>query len=447
MITNTDKILSTLPKGLKIYEILERAVVNKEKYNLEILRVPKPRFQVKIFSILFITISNGLFTNKIFGTNALNLKYRGIKLGLYCVNQALRNSETFKGLIYYYFYFVKSIYLALHKIKVFEENISDIKVIVTDDPCYTNGVYLELALKHNIPVYNFMYPFKLTRFDSRQISDATDLTIVPKFSTDEYHKGGKEIYKSIYSDTSELLYMKGINFDNTLKNIDFREVYAVVYAHSFTDAQHVNGGNGSFLNLLEWLKYTLKILKGKNVIVKAHPNFFSNKLNSDIVYWDKKIWRHLLTKISKYKNLQIIDWPLQNSFLLDKIPKNTIMISHHGNALLEAGGKGFKCISCTSSTWKNYDLFNTWESKFDYFKLLNNPNELKYTIPVHIYNFLGCRNLHKNSFFSPDHPIKIISKYFNLKEDDIVKNPLHLDCKINEELVSLISKKIYQYPS
>ena len=124
--------------------------------------------------------------------------------------------------------------------------------------------------------------------------------------------------------------MKGINFDNTLKNINLKGLYAVVYAHSFTDAQHVSGGNSSFLNLLEWLKYTLKILNGKNVILKAHPNFSSNKHNSDIVYWDKKIWKYLLSKISKYKNLQIIDWPLQNSFLLDKISKNTIIISHHG---------------------------------------------------------------------------------------------------------------------
>ena len=116
------------------------------------------------------------------------------------------------------------------------------------------------------------------------------------------------------------------------------------------------------------------------------------------------------------------------------------------NALLEAGGKGFKCISCVSSSWKNYDLFNTWKSKLDYFNLLNNPNELKYSIAVQIYNFIGCRNLHKNSFFSDEHPIKIISKYSNINEDDIVKNPLNLDCEINEELVNLISRTIHEYP-
>ena len=104
-------ILSTLPKKIKIYKILDKVVANKENNNLEILRVPNPRYKVKIFSCLFFTILNGLYTSKIFETNALNLRYKGIKIGLYCVNQALRNGNAFKSRIFYYYYFIKSIYM------------------------------------------------------------------------------------------------------------------------------------------------------------------------------------------------------------------------------------------------------------------------------------------------------------------------------------------------
>ena len=54
--------------------------------------------------------------------------------------------------------------------------------------------------------------------------------------------------------------------------------------------------------------------------------------------------------------LLILKDPIRNRELLNKIPKQTILISHHGSVVLESLFMGFKCIASAATFWN--DQFN-----------------------------------------------------------------------------------------
>ena len=156
----------------------------------------------------------------------------------------------------------------------------------------------------------------------------------------------------------------------------------IIYAHSFTDAQLIFGKDG-FKNSKEWLLFTLrellKVDKNK-ILLKAHPNFYNKNMGKQAI-WDKKVFDQLKNEIPKNNNVTILDKPIKNHEILKKLNKNTILISHHSNALLEAIYFGFKCISSEKTFWKcsKLKLTNFWSNKFEYTKLLKkNWFKLKY---------------------------------------------------------------------
>ena len=114
-----------------------------------------------------------------------------------------------------------------------------------------------------------------------------------------------------------------------------------------------------------------KLSKHDNMIlIKAHPNFFNLTLES-ISKWDRKIFYEIKKKYD-LKNIIFLDSPSKNENLLRAISKKTILISHHGTALLEGLFSGFKCVSSTSTFWdNNLKLTNNWDSLDKYHKVLN----------------------------------------------------------------------------
>ena len=73
--------------------------------------------------------------------------------------------------------------------------------------------------------------------------------------------------------------------------------------------------------------------------------------------------------------------------MLKRLKKNTILISHHGSAILEGLHLGFKCIASTKTFWnKNLKLTNQWENKKEYVSKLNcNWRKLKFCKKKKIY--------------------------------------------------------------
>ena len=88
---------------------------------------------------------------------------------------------------------------------------------------------------------------------------------------------------------------------NRIEKIDFKKANYLIYAHSFVDGQLFFGYDG-FTNLFEWLDFTINNLKmrNKNVIVKAHPNFY-NKILANLAIEDRKIFDYFKNKYQSKK--------------------------------------------------------------------------------------------------------------------------------------------------
>jgi len=154
-------------------------------------------------------------------------------------------------------------------------------------------------------------------------------------------------------------------------NSDFSKLQFVVYAHSFVDGPLDYGYDG-FTNLENWLEFTIKEIKkiDKYAIIKAHPNFY-NPMFGNVAKNDERIFSKLKYKYENEK-LNFIDYPIKNFLLLKKIPKKTIIISHHGTTLLEATAMGFKSICSKSTFWHpKFKVSNQYNSIFHYKSLLN----------------------------------------------------------------------------
>lgn len=151
----------------------------------------------------------------------------------------------------------------------------------------------------------------------------------------------------------------------------------VIYSHAFSDPQMTWGTDG-FRGVYDWLSFTLSQIE-KNysgrVLLKAHPNYFVKREDvSEAVYskaaQDKFVWAKVLRKLPK--RFEVIDWPENNGSLLRTLdPLNTVLISHHGNAVVEGAFMGFQTISSTSSPWgTNYLFSNTWSNRKQYLQIL-----------------------------------------------------------------------------
>ena len=162
--------------------------------------------------------------------------------------------------------------------------------------------------------------------------------------------------------------MKSIKF-RKLNSQSFKDVTHVVYTHAFTDAQLVYGYDG-FRNVFEWLEFTINFLledKKNKILIKAHPSFFHKKFPNKNIIFDQKLFNRLYEKYKNNVQIIIFKHPIKNIDLLKRLNKKTILVSHHGSAILEALHLGFKCIGSAKTFWnKKLRLINDWESISEY---------------------------------------------------------------------------------
>ena len=200
---------------------------------------------------------------------------------------------------------------------------------------------------------------------------------------------------------------------------NFGQFDYVVYSHSFTDAQLIWGYDG-FVNAYEWLDFTIKNLvnRNKNVLVKAHPNFYE-KSYGILSYWDKKIFKKIIDKYRTNKKFWFMNKPIFNYDLLKKLDKNCILITHHGTALLEGSYLGFKTISSISTFYGNkYKHSIMWKNKREYSKVLSlNIAKLPKTNIKDLYCLIRNLYFDKYSYYSNNFWEKIISKTIKISPE------------------------------
>jgi hypothetical protein len=423
--------------------IIEAIKLKEESISIEkigIIRSPKIRISISCLVNFLMFIIKSILSGKFFGTEFTKSNYKKVRIGKYAVSASFRSIKSYKYKIIYYLLLIRSIYSCIFRVDEFLKIKNNISAVYANEVYYINGVYRDLAIIFNIPFYTHGYPFNLSRFFGAKCDQLDDYNLVDTNLNFNSNIGKKKL-EEITNDTNKISYMAGLKFYNKYNEIDFRDAYAVIYAHSFTDAQQAFKVDSNFLNMYDWLKFTISELNNKKIILKAHPYFYMDGYESQVIEWDKIIWKNLIKKFSKKNLIEVIDWPMQNLELLKKVSKKTLLISHHGNALLEGGGLGFKCICSSFTPWAKFDLFNTWNSKQQYSKMLKKKIELQETKIQNLYRYIGNAYLSKQSIHSQEEWRKVIAKYMGKTSIELTSNPSLIN-NLNDLDVNKLALKI-----
>ena len=118
--------------------------------------------------------------------------------------------------------------------------------------------------------------------------------------------------------------------------------------------------------------------------------------------------------------------------ILDKLDKKTILISHHGSAILEGLFLNFKCIASRAAFWSSiFKLTNDWNNRSNYKKvLLKSWKELKTHNKNDLYNV--CYQLFCNplSLYGKYYWQQIMSKELNIPRKKIYEESAYIFDKV-----------------
>ena len=245
--------------------------------------------------------------------------------------------------------------LTLFWIKYFKLN--NVKAVMGSHSVYSYAIPLRVAAYNNISAY-VLSPedcYKVTKKKLYHLSDSADYKKIINSLSKEKIKEGKNLAKQklinlTRHEVVEDLNLSKSSFEKKMQKSlikKSKKIKILICAHEFNDAVHIYGKN-FFSDMYEWLEFTLNILTDQNVniIVKGHPNFWGNYHESVLMEWDRKLWNKMQSTYKESENITFINFPTTNKDQLDLLdPKNTVVISHHGNAAVEAAYLGFKSIS------------------------------------------------------------------------------------------------------
>ena len=233
--------------------------------------------------------------------------------------------------------------------------------------------------------------------------------------------------------------MKKTKFKN-LKNKNLSNFTHIIYTHTFTDDQLTYGYDG-FVNSLEWLEFTLNILSkniNNRIIVKIHPRVFSNDFKGDTDSLDRKVFKKVIKKYQSSRVL-FINEPIKNSQIIKKLNKKTIVISHHGTALIEGMISGFKCIGSTATFWsKNFKLCNNWSNRKEYKNLLlSNYESLDYHNKIDLNLFCKELYVHPNRYYGKDFFANKFAEFISTDRYELMRGHLKLEEVLNKKKKNL----------
>ncbi len=380
----------------------------------------------------------------------MNLKYKSLNLGRYAISEVYRNPKCYFSKIKYYYELLKAIYLIASYAK-YAINLKNINSVYLDHCMYKNGILIEVFSQKNIPIYALGYPrgFFLFKMDKKKqlkkYEEIIQLNKSKKINQLQKKKASKALREALLK-TEKFPWMQHIAFKDNIK-INLNEITHVVYIHSFTDAQLVYGYDG-FLNVFEWFKFTLnELLKNKNnkILVKAHPSFFHEKFPNKMAMHDRMIFFKLIKDYNS-SNVVILKDPIRNKQLLNKISKQTILISHHGSVVLESLFMGFKCITSAATFWNDqFHITNSWKNVSEYKKLLYKKwNVLKYPNKNDLMNVSYQLFCNPKGIYGKNYWEHILIKNLKISKSSLFQNSSKIlqKIKISQNKKNKINKEI-----
>ena len=421
----------------------------KKKLKLKILKKKKITLGFINFFIFFLLFKFFFSWKKI-----ISLKYKNCEIGRFAIAKTFRDVSSYKNNFYLYFNLIKNLFLSGVLVDTALNLKGKVKAVFIDHIGYLNGSLFTIFSKYKIKIYTNAYPRSLfyidfskkKNFPLRSIENTLKLRFIRKKKI-KPNKSQIKFYKKILTKPNLIPYMKYTKFSKIekLEPVDWKSYNYVIYAHSFLDAQLWLGYDG-FKNLYDWLTFTINELTKRNckIIIKSHPNFFNTSIG-EMSQIDKKLFNKIFNQYQN-KNILFINEPIKNYDLLKRVSKKTILISHHGSALLEGMYLGFKCISSKSTFWSSeLKLTNQWQNKEQYKSvLLSYWKKLNFAKKEHL-NYLLFNVFWKDkSIYGKNHFLEIISRISKIKRDRMYKlqHELKVKKEVKKKIIYCIDKNI-----
>lgn len=252
------------------------------------------------------------------------------------------------------------------------------------DVWYLDGIWLDYFLpRDGVLVYVNIDPFGLvcvsknfSNLSSLRISLEDNLRASPLNSKNEVVR---YMNARLADPDTAMHYYKSGHITPGKHTYEEGEVTAVVYCHSFTDAQ-MNFGYDGFRNVYDWLFFTttrlLRLRPELNIVVKAHPVFFANWNPGKAALQDRQIWESLSGGLGQ--RVKVEGSSVSNRDFLKQFDRHrTVLVSHHGNALPEGAFLGFPVVGSAVAPWgRDYTFCTTWSNRDEYAELLGRLPEL-----------------------------------------------------------------------
>ena len=406
---------------------------------------------VAFFYLIGITFKTNFFSKK----KIMSIRYKGYNLSRYAVPEIYKNYNTYLSSFSFFLESLKCFYFNLRTLRdIIKIKKDNIKAAFVDHGMYRNGLMMSVLSKKKIPIYTLGYPKGIFYFINKKktLINYENIIELKKSKKIDYKKisQAKKAIKNVINKTETIPWMKSIKFVNRKKNFD--KITHLIYAHTFTDAQMLYGYD-EFVNVYDWLEFTIKELtKNKNnkILIKAHPGFFHSKFPTKNMRYDRKLFFKIISQYANNSQIIVIKEPIKNGDLLKKLNIKTILISHHGSAILEGLFLNFKCIASRAAFWSpNFQLTNDWNNKSNYKRVLfKSSKELKTHNKNDLYNV--CHQLFCNplSLYGKYYWQQIMSKELRIprqkiyEESAYIFNKVELTKKNFEKIAINISKTI-----
>jgi hypothetical protein len=374
-----------------------------------------------------------IITGEVFSKKKLiQLSFEKVNFGRYLFSISFRDVKSYQSNLILFWKLFKNIILIsmyfYNAKRILKEN--NFKAVYLDHCFYLNGIFYEFFMKHKKVIYTNNYPADIISINSKKkisIEESLKIKKTKKILTKKEIYKTKKIHLRLYrSQKTFYNWMQEIKYKKTNK-INFKKFDFIIYAHSFADAQLAWGYDG-FINIYEWLDFTINelIKSNKSVLVKAHPNFYLKNL--EIYSWERKIFLDIIDKYKNFKNIEFINFPVNNYELMKKLNSKCIGVTHHGSVGLELLFNNFKVISSANNFYdRKYKISNQWDNPKTYKKLLNlGWNKLKKHSNEDFLKLTFQMLLSGEGYFGKNFHLKILNRLL-IKENIINKNNIDLD--------------------
>ena len=305
--------------------------------------------------------------------NKTYLKYQvaNIYSGLYVLSEALRSDyKSFGSVFHCRFGILAALYRLHSSVKEYKDIVlskeSDAFVCGPDQE-YVYGFFSRFMSDRGayyVETNNKQQPYIKRELKEKYYSRLNLSQTGSNFLSLDKEKIS-EYYKSRIERPWEALdYMHFLEkkYSSNEEAINLNGVTAIVYLHSFTDAQYIYGYDG-YHDIMDWCLNTISLLNSNEhiskVIVKPHPGINPIHHPGDAI-----ANKHLRSRISGFDKVQWADF----HFDVNHINSSGLVvgITHHGSVAEELVFNKIPIIASTNSLWGEEYKFGYW---------WNNPKE------------------------------------------------------------------------